>query len=236
MMCVGKTAQTFQIPNFFLLCFVFLRIVSLHCMQVTTFLFRVYAFPEYAYLLKGSCVLYLAKPQSSCFPFPMTKPKPQLVLDLNSLGSTESDLRFSLSPRRRAVTMAYQLLRLNLPLACPIKMGQKQGHSKEEYANTSAKWVHSARQGEHSNTIKQGERSVLDEYTWTCSYNSSRQFLKATMLSPHQVAVSRSPGLMLSQNIHRSLLQHWFSSFTQRHKSTLRGQMLRFLSPFKHFS
>lgn len=180
--------------------------------------------------------MYLAKPQSSCFPFPMTKPKPQLVLDLNSLGSTESDLRFSLSPRRRAVTMAYQLLRLNLPLACPIKMGQKQGHSKEEYANTSAKWVHSARQGEHSNTIKQGERSVLDEYTWTCSYNSSRQFLKATMLSPHQVAVSRSPGLMLSQNIHRSLLQHWFSSFTQRHKSTLRGQMLRFLSPFKHFS
>lgn len=159
MMCVGKTVQTFQIPNFFLLCFVFLRIVSLHCMQVTTFLFRIYAFPEYAYLLKGlgSCVLYLAKPQSSCFPFPMTKPKPQLVLDLNSLGSTESDLRFSLSPRRRAVTMAYQLLRLNLPLACPIKMGQKQGHSKEEYANRSAKWVHSAMQGEHQNTIEQGE-------------------------------------------------------------------------------
>lgn len=27
----------------------------------------------------------------------MTKPKPQLVLDLNSFGSTESDLRFSVS-------------------------------------------------------------------------------------------------------------------------------------------
>lgn len=87
MMCGGKAARTFQIPNFFLLRFVFLRVIQPRFIWTTAFLFRVHAFPEHLYLLKGlgSCVLHLAKPQSSCFPFPMTKPKPQLVLDLNPL-------------------------------------------------------------------------------------------------------------------------------------------------------
>lgn len=70
---VGKTACTFQTPNFSSLCLDFLGIILFRCTQVKGFLFylfRVFLFPEYVYLLKGlgSCVLYLVKSHLA-FPF-----------------------------------------------------------------------------------------------------------------------------------------------------------------------
>lgn len=88
-MCGDKIAWTFQIPVFSLLCFAALRVVESHFMWAT-------AFPEYQYLLKGTCALHLAKPQSTRFPFPMAKPKLQPVLDWNPPESTKIPQIFSI--------------------------------------------------------------------------------------------------------------------------------------------
>lgn len=58
------------------------------------------AFPEYRYLLKGTCALHLAKPQPTCFPFPMAKPKWQPALDWNPLESTKIPQIFSICSSR----------------------------------------------------------------------------------------------------------------------------------------
>lgn len=39
--------------------------------------------------------------------------------------------------------MVYQLFRSNLPVAHPIKKGQKDGHRKEEYRNRGVNLAHS---------------------------------------------------------------------------------------------